>query len=189
MQRIATTAALLGVLGVTACAVQPPSGPTFAAMPGQGKTYEQFQADDLRCRQTAIQATNAPGNAQAAEQNAAGTAVAGTALGAVAGALIGSATGHVGAGAAIGAGAGLLAGSAAGANGAAYSQGNLQRNYDIVYAQCMGAAGNSVPPVGAYPGYSAVYPVAPAYAVAPVYYPPPVAVGFGFGWGYHRHYW
>lgn len=185
MRGVGSTLAVAGLLGLGACAVQAPQGPSFAAMPGNGKTYEQFQADDGRCRQTAFQANGGVTSAEAASQSAAGSAVVGTALGAAAGALIGSASGHVGAGAAIGAGTGLIAGSAVGANSAQASGYSLQRNFDITYAQCMAAAGESVPPP------SAPAPVyAPGYAYGPpaVVYAPPVVVG-GWGWGYHRRYW
>ena len=181
---------ILGVLAVSACAVAPPSGPTVAALPGQGKSLDQFRADDNNCRLYAAQQNPyAPGKAQAATNNGVGTAVGGTLLGAAAGALLGAAAGNAGAGAAIGAGTGLVAGSAIGANGAAASQGGLQQNYDVSYAQCMTAAGNQVPPPGGpvvagypgYPGYPGAYPY-------PYAYPGPVVVGpvirpyYGYGW-------
>ncbi len=187
MRVIATGLALTGLLGLGACAVQPPQGPSFAAMPASGKSFEQFQAEDSRCRQTAWQSIGGgQAAAEAGERNSAGAAVAATALGAAAGALLGSASGQMGAGAAIGAGAGLLVGGSSAANSSAMSQGSLQRSYDITYAQCMAAAGNSVPPVQqapvGYVPYSYAYPE-PVYA-----YPP--TIGFGFGWGgYHRRYW
>ncbi len=200
MRRVATGLALTGVLGLSACAVQPPSGPSFAAMPGSGKSYEQFQMDDAQCRDAGHYASGNPAAAKAGTDQAVGNAVVGTALGAAAGALIGSATGQVGAGAAVGAGVGLLAGSAAGANSASVSQYQLQRNYDIAYAQCMAAKGEAVPPVaspevGAYPSYPAYPTYAPAYPPAymgppPYYYGPPAGVGIGVGYGWRRpYYW
>jgi Glycine-zipper domain len=195
MRGVGSSVALIGVLGVAACAVQPPQGPSFAAMPGNGKTFEQFQGDDARCRGVALGANGGVTSAQAANQSGVGSAVAGTALGAAAGALLGSTGGAVGAGAAIGAGAGLLAGSAIGAGNAQASSASLQRNYDNTYAQCMVAAGESVPTYGG-PPYAA-YPPYPAYGYAyppPVVgyaYGPPVAFGFGWGWGggWRRRYW
>jgi hypothetical protein len=201
MRAVGSAVAVAGVLGLSACAVAPPQGPSFAAMPGNGKTYAQFQNDDLRCRQTAFAANGNVSSAQAANQSGVGSAVVGTALGTAAGALIGSTVGAVGAGAAIGAGTGLLAGSAVGAGNAQASAANLQRNYDMVYAQCMVAAGESVPqPSAGPPGYPAGYPAGYGYAPypypyaygPPVVYGPPVAVGFGWGWGWggwHRRYW
>ena len=193
MRGIGTMMAAAGALALAGCTVQPPQGPSFAAMPGNGKTYDQFRADDARCRQIALQSNGNVSSAQASTQSAIGTAAIGTALGAAAGALIGSATGQVGAGAAIGAGSGLLAGSAFGAGNAQASGASMQRNYDITYAQCMAAAGEAVPQVGG-PAYGYAYPAyAPAYAYtyAPAY-PPPVVVGVGFGGGWYggsRGYW
>jgi hypothetical protein len=189
MLKVVTPLALASVLGVSACAVAPPAGPSFAAMPGNGKTFEQFQADDGRCRQAAATANGNVTPGQAAAQSGVGSAALGTALGAGAGALIGSAAGAVGGGAAVGAGVGLLAGSAVGANAAQASAAQLQRNYDITYAQCMAAAGEAVPslagPPGGYPDYPAY-----GYAYPPgVVYGPPVAFGFGWGWGPRWHHW
>jgi hypothetical protein len=52
----------------------------------------------------------------------------------------------VGTGAAVGAGTGLVAGSAVGSGHAAAAGGSLQAKYDTVYAQCMTAKGNRIPP-------------------------------------------
>jgi hypothetical protein len=190
MTRLAMTASLLAAGALTACAVQPPTGPSFAAMPGTGKSLDQFQADDLKCRSYANQANGNVSPAQGAAQSAIGSAAVGTALGAGAGALIGAASGAAGAGAAIGAGAGLLAGSAVGANNAQLSAGALQRNYDIAYAQCMTAAGDKIPPAPSavavgYPGYP--YPYAYPYPYG--YYPPVVFGGIGYYYGFRPYYW
>ncbi len=197
MCRVGSFVAVAGVLGLGACAVAPPPGPSFAAMPGNGKTYEQFQVDDARCRQMGAQANGNVTPGQAAAQSGVGSAVAGTALGAAAGALLGAAGGAAGVGAAVGAGAGLLVGSAAGAGASQVSAAGMQRNYDVVYAQCMAAAGEKVPNVSAsaaaypggypgpaYPGYAYGYP-GPYYG--PAFYGPPVIVDYGWGW--HRRYW
>lgn len=191
-----TTRAMAGIglatLGLAACTAVPPSGPMVAAMPGQGKSLEQFRNDDLNCRNYAYSRSNGGAAAQQATNNGVASAAVGTALGAAAGALIGSAGGNVGAGAAVGAGTGLLIGSAAGANGAQATTVGLQRAYDVSYSQCMVAAGESVPNVNA-PGpmpYAAPYPPPPAYGYAPypAYAAPPVVVApsFGWGWGYRR---
>jgi Glycine-zipper domain len=200
MRGVARSVVVLGVLGVGACAVNPPTGPSFVAMPGEGKPFEQFQSDDLRCRQTAMQANGNVTPGQGATESGVGSAVAGTALGAAAGALLGSAGGAVGGGAAIGAGVGLLAGSAVGAGAAQASSASLQRNYDVVYAQCMAASGERVPNVNGPPpgyGYSYGYPPPPPYGYygyygPPVVYAPSPVIGFGFGFGggfHRRHYW
>ena len=89
--------------GLGGCAVAPPSGPSVAVMPGQGKSFEAFQSDDFYCRGAAQQSGGGQASAQQATNNAVGSAAVGTALGAAAGALIGSASGAAGGGAAIGA--------------------------------------------------------------------------------------
>ncbi len=45
---------LLTGVGVAACATIP-TGPTVMVLPGQGKSFEQFQADSGVCRQWAMQ--------------------------------------------------------------------------------------------------------------------------------------
>ena len=139
--------ALVGAFCLTfgGCAYNGPAAPSFAAMPGPHKSYESFQGDDQYCQAAAQQAIGYQSPGQAANDAAVGSAVIGTALGALAGAALGSAAGHVGTGAAVGAGTGLVAGSAVGSNAAA-AGGSLQARYDTVYAQCMTAKGNRVPP-------------------------------------------
>src|SRR5271166_647398 len=185
-------------LALNACVVAPPPGPSVMALPGQGKNFEAFQQDDVACRQYAWQQTGGASPGAAASQSAVGSAVAGTALGAATGAAIGSASGAAGAGAAIGAGAGLLAGSAIGANNAAAAYGGVQQLYDISYAQCMTAHGNSVQaaPTGyaayPYPSYASPYPYYPSYSYpypyagyyGPAWYAPSIALGFGGLWGW-----
>jgi outer membrane lipoprotein SlyB len=135
--------ALLAAAGLlSACAVVP-SGPSVMALPGTGKTYDQFRNDDYNCRQFAFQQTGGVSTNQAATNSAVGSAVVGTALGAAAGAAFGG-----GQGAAIGAGAGLLAGSAVGMGNAQGSAYQVQRNYDNAYLQCMYANGNRIPVAG-----------------------------------------
>jgi hypothetical protein len=185
MFRAASPFVLAALLELVGCTVAPPTGPSFAAMPGAGKTYEQFQADDLRCRQTAAASIGNVTPGQAATQSAVGSAAVGAGLGAAAGALLGAAGGNAGAGTAIGAGTGLLAGGLIGAGTGQASAAGLQRSYDITYAQCMAAAGESVPdpnaaPTYAVPGYGYAYPPTVVYP-APVVVGPP-AVGFGWGW-------
>ena len=193
MPKYLTPLALASALGLTACTVEPPTGPSFAAMPGQGKTFEQFQGDDMHCRQAAAAANGGVTPGQAATQSAVGSAAVGTALGAAAGALLGAAGGNAGAGAAIGAGAGLLTGGAVGAGSAQVSAAGMQRNYDITYAQCMAASGEGVPnpaaaPPPGYGGYGGGYGGPGGYYAPPVMYGAPVYVAppimsFGFGWG------
>jgi hypothetical protein len=157
----------LALLG--GCATMP-TGPTVAAMPGPGKPFEVFQADDAACRQWAQQQIGGASPSQTTNQNLATGAAVGTLAGAALGAAIGSASGHAGAGAAVGAGAGLLTGTAVASGPAASSEYQLQRRYDIAYQQCMYAKGNQVP--GVRPAYRPP-PPPPAYGPPPGYGPPP----------------
>jgi len=124
------------------CATMP-SGPSVMVLPGQGKPFEVFQAEDNVCRQWASRQTGAEPSGAANEALAKGAAI-----GAVTGAVIGAAgSHHAGAGALVGAGLGLLGGAAV-ASGPANSTGwDLQRRYDIAYQQCMYSKGNSIPGV------------------------------------------
>jgi outer membrane lipoprotein SlyB len=152
---------LILVLGVVSACATVPTGPSVMVLPAAGKPFDQFQLDDMVCRQYAQQQVGvAPG--QAATQSAVNTAVLGTAIGAAAGAAIGAATGHPGVGAAVGAGGGLLTGTAAGAQAGAVSSGALQERYDIAYVQCMYAKGDQVPGVAVAPSPSAPPPPPPS---------------------------
>ncbi len=197
MRVVAASLVVAGSVWLSACSIQPPEGPAVVAMPGPGKSYEQFQADNARCQQVGAQAAGPLTPAQAATKSGVGSALAGTALGAGAGALVGSTAGALGTGAAVGAGVGLLAGSAAGAGAAQQSAAGLQRAYDIAYIQCMSAAGHKVPslaamppgyPAADYPAYSYAPPLV-GYAYPPpfyYYYGPPVYFGGRWGWGWRR---
>jgi hypothetical protein len=130
--------ALAPVLALGACTVAPPTGPSITALPGQGKSFAQFQRDDAACQNYAqARLSGSAQQASAASQNANGSAVIGTLIGAAAGAALGSLGGNVGAGAAIGAGAGLLGGASVGGNQAQAAADSLQGRYDTFYAQCM----------------------------------------------------
>ncbi|MGA9033280.1 MAG: hypothetical protein WB402_12255 [Sulfuricaulis sp.] len=118
-----------------------PEGPSVAVMPGPGKPFDQFNADNAICMEFARQQIGVNPNDVAREQVVTGAA-AGAALGAASGALMGH--GHEGQTESM-AGAGLIVGSAAGANAANQSNMTLQRRYDIAYQQCMYAKGNQIP--------------------------------------------
>ena len=156
MARIRHVAALVSALALASCAVAPPTGPRIVSLPGPNKTFAQFQQDDLQCRQYGQQVSGGLPAAQTASANATNAPIAGTAIGAAVGAAIGAAAGNPALGAAVGGGTGLLFGSASGAGQAEYSELSLQERYDIGYAQCMAANGNSVPPPGS-PAYGAYY--------------------------------
>lgn len=136
---------LMTLLAICGCATLP-TGPSVKVLPAPGRTFEQFQAEDMICRQWAGQQLGASPQ-EVANQNTATGAVVGTAVGAGLGAVIGAASGHAGTGAAIGAGSGLLFGAAAGSDSGRYYGYEAQRRYDIAYVQCMYAKGNQVPGV------------------------------------------
>jgi len=173
----------LSVLALAGCAVAPPDGPTVMALPAQGKSFEQFQADDGACRQYASQQIGISPT-QAANQSLVGSAVVGTVLGAAAGAAIGAATGNPAAGAAIGAGSGLGLGTLSGLGAAQASGSSLQYRYDMGYIQCMSAKGESVPQSLPYTAAATPY----YYSYPNYYYYPWYGPGFvNFGFGFHSH--
>ncbi len=136
LSALGTFALLLG-----ACA-SVPSGPSMLVLPGTGKSFDQFRADDLQCRQYAQYQTGASPQ-QASEASGVRSAAVATAVGALAGAAIDGSRG-----AAVGAGSGLVFGSMAGAGAGASSASGMQRRYDHAYVQCMYAQGHRVPVSG-----------------------------------------
>jgi Glycine-zipper domain len=121
-----------------------PTGPNVMVLPGVGKPFDQFQVDDLVCRQFAQGQLGTPPGEASTQSTVQGAAI-GTALGAATGAAIGAAAGNAGVGAAVGAGTGVLVGTAAGAEAGSTAAGTLQWRYDVAYVQCMYAKGNQVP--------------------------------------------
>jgi uncharacterized protein YcfJ len=134
---------LIGTAGMLASCATTPLGPTVQVMPGYGKSFDTFQSDQSTCKNYA--AGQVQGQADAANQRAAGTAVLGTVLGAGLGAAIGGAAGNAGAGAAIGAASGAGAGTMIGAGNNSDDQMSIQQQYDNAFAQCMYARGEQVP--------------------------------------------
>lgn len=112
-----------------------PTYPSVLALPGSGKSFEEFRASDIQCRNYAFSLVN-----DHADETAVRHALVGTAIGAVAGAAIGGRQG-----AAVGAGSGLLLGSASGSEASRSYGFNAQQRYDTVYVQCMYASGHKVP--------------------------------------------
>ncbi len=160
-------AALAGALLLGACASVPPGGPSVTVLPGSGKSFDQFRADDHECRQYASAQLGGATPEQAQVDSAVKSAAVGAAVGAAAGAIAG---GHRNA--AAGAGVGLIVGSAAGAGAAHGSQRELQRRYDIGFQQCMCAKGHRVPVAGRFESQrrAADYPPPPPPGTPP---PPP----------------
>lgn len=171
MKRLLKISSLGGVLALSACVSMPP-GPSVQALPGSGKTFDQFRADDAECRSYASMQSGGKTANDAAIDNGVASAAVGTAIGALAGAALGDHNG-----AATGAGVGLLAGSLVGTGTGQASARTVQHRYDNAYAQCMYAKGERVPVSGRIMEYSsraaspptAYYPPPPP----PGYYPPP----------------
>jgi hypothetical protein len=147
-----------------ASCVSVPNGPSNMALPGTGKDFNQFRADDASCRQFALDQTGGATANQASANSFVESAVVGTVIGA----LIGAAAGR---GRATGAGAatGLFVGSMVGAGSANASSYGTQHRYDNAYTQCMYSSGHRVPVSGhieQQPTYNAPPP-------PPSNYPPP----------------
>ena len=146
-----------------------PTGPSNMALPGTGKPFDQFRADDGACRQYAYDAMGGQTPARAQEESAVKSTVAGAAIGALIGAAVSG--GH---GAAVGAGVGGGAGALAGIGAADASGHESQRRYDQAYTQCMYGKGHRVAvsaPYGYRRYHTGYHPYYPAPAAA--YYPPP----------------
>ena len=139
-------------LGVSIClsvalllgaCVDVPNGPSVMALPGTGKSSDQFRDDDWYCRNFANDKIGDVEPSEVANASTAKGAAVGTAVGAGIGAAAAGASG-----AGLGAGIGLLFGGMIGAGtgeGSAYA---LQRRYDEAYVQCMYSKGHKVPVSG-----------------------------------------
>jgi len=140
MRRIVSSLALMVFAG---CATLP-AGPSVRVLPGEGKPFEQFQADDAVCRQWAGQSIGVSPQ-ETVNMNAASGAVIGTAVGAGLGAAIGAASGNAGTGAAIGAGSDFLSGLQTVPTPEMHTDGKHSGATTTPYVQCMYAKGNQVP--------------------------------------------
>lgn len=162
---------IAAMLALAGC-VTTPTGPSVMALPGSGKTFDQFRFDDSSCRQFAYDQIGGTTATAAAQQSGVNSAAVGTVLGAAAGAAIGG--GH---GAAVGAGSGLAVGGLVGTGAAETSAYGAQRRYDNAYIQCMYAKGHRVPVYGRYTYSAAPAPryAPPAASGAPAIPPPPPA--------------
>lgn len=165
------TAFMLPIL-LSACA-SIPNGPSSMALPGSGKNFDQFRADDASCRQFALDQIGGKTASQASDDSFARSAALGTVLGTAVGAVAGG-----GKGAGIGAATGLVLGSAIGADESRISSHESQHRYDNAYIQCMYASGHRVPVSGTVmeqrpaPYSQPQAPIAPP-ASSPAAYPPP----------------
>lgn len=132
-RRLAVAAGIGLTLSLAAC-VPAQMGPTVNVMPGAGKSFEQFQADQAACK--AYANDQVAGARKQANQQAVGTALIGTALGAG----LGAAAGNAG----VGAAAGAAAGTGVAAGNAQNAALTIQQQYDNAYSQCMYAKGEQV---------------------------------------------
>ena len=143
MMRLLKIPTALGALLLLGACVSVPKGPSLMALPGTGKTSDQFRYDDMDCRSFADAQIGGTSPSDAANASTAKSAVIGTAVGAGVGAAFGGASG-----AAVGAGFGLLTGAAVGASAGETTAYALQRRYDQAYIQCMYSKGHKVPVSG-----------------------------------------
>ena len=164
--------ALLAPFFLASCA-SIPSGPSVMALPGSGKTFDQFREDDTYCKQYASAQIGGETPNRASILSGLGTAAIGTGLGAAAGGAFGGGTG-----AAIGAGSGLLLGGLMG-TGTARDSGDIrQQRYDTGYIQCMYGKGNRVPVSGQVMDNSRNQPLgAPSPPLSNLTMPPPPPPG------------
>lgn len=114
------------MVALAGCAATP-MAPTVMALPGPGKSFQQFRSDDAMCQQFASGQTGGASAQPASASSALGGTAVGTALGADAGAAFNGRRG-----AAVGAGMGLLAGSMTGAGIAQRSAASLQTCYEVL---------------------------------------------------------
>ena len=174
--------AFMPLLALGACAASIPTQPSVVAMPGHGKSWDQFLADGQACKNYAsMQMPGAQQEGAQTHNDTVKSSVVGTVLGAGLGAALGSLAGNVGEGAAIGAGFGLLGGAAVANSDTQTATDSLQGQYDVAYAQCMVGHGETIEQPVAQPIY--VEP-APVYVPEPVFPPPPPFYYPGYYPGY-----
>ena len=172
MRKLLRYSPLAALLLLGACATIP-NGPSVMALPGSGRNFDQFRADDADCRQFALDQIGGASANDAAVASGVTSAAIGAGIGALAGAAMG---GHENAGA--GAAMGLLAGSAIGAGSGQDSGYASQRRYDHAYIQCMYAKGDRVPVSGQLTQGSARSYNPPPPPPSSSYTPPPPPPGY-----------
>ena len=159
-------------IGLAGCATFP-TGPTLMVLPGRGRTLEQFQSDDLFCRQWAAQ--QAGGTSATAPEQTTAASAAGTAGGEGTRAATSAAVDSSSALGPAGAGSGLAGGTAVGLDASRAEVGSVQWRYDIAYEQCMYAKGHRIPIIMQAPpqGSGTPPPPPPPGAESPPSQPPP----------------
>lgn len=140
---------LAPVLAVLAGCASTPSGPNVMVLPGTGKSFDQFRADDFECRQYA----HLQSGGRTPDEAGSSAGVNSAAVGAVVGAAAGAAIGRSGHAMAAGAGLGTAGGALAGTSAAAQSGRTVQGRYDIAFQQCMYAKGHQIPMASGYRGH------------------------------------
>ena len=168
MKKILLISPLLAVLLLAGACTTIPSGPGVLVLPGTGKSFDEFKANDFECRQYASSQIGGSSPNDAMANDGVKSAAVGAAVGAIAGALIGG-----GRGAGSGAGIGLMGGALAGSGSAQYSGRSLQQRYDFAYQQCMYARGNRVPVAGRFDAPSPAQYAQPLAPQSQPYAPPP----------------
>jgi hypothetical protein len=158
-------------LSLLAGCVTLPSGPSVLVLPGTGKNFDQFRADEIDCRSYAFQQSGGQTAQQGAVNTGVATAAVGTAVGAAAGAAIGGSSG-----AGVGAGTGLVFGSLIGTGLGQETYYDLQRRYDFAFQQCMYARGHRVPVSGVFAPEASRSTVGPPLPPAGSPPPPPGAI-------------
>lgn len=159
------------VAALAAGCVSMPTGPSMMVLPGTGRSFDDFRADDYTCRQFAYDQVGGNTAQRAAEDAGVRSAAVGTLLGAAVGAAANGGTG-----AAVGAGVGMGMGGLVGTGAAESSGYGAQRRYDNAYMQCMYAKGHRVPVSGRFTTYTPGAAAASRPATPP---PPPAAAAPG----------
>lgn len=152
----------IAALSLAAC-VSLPDGPSVMVLPGTGKNFDQFRADDFQCKQYASSQLGGNSASTYASDSGVRSAAVGTVLGAAVGAAVSG-----GRGAAKGAGAGLALGGLSGTGTAQASTYGAQQRYDVAFMQCMYAKGHRIPSGGR---FLSEHMYAPRDSSP--YYPPP----------------
>ena len=142
MRKLLVLALTCGSVLVVGCAGLP-QGPTVTVLKGKDTSFEQYQSDDVFCRQYALEKSGSPSSP--VETSAVSAAAITGLLGAAGGAVIGAVTGSPGAGAAIGASTGALAGTAVGVHRGDRTAMTAQQRYDSQYSICMDAKSHRTP--------------------------------------------
>lgn len=164
MKKIA--ALLAAALLLAGCATAP-TGPSVLVLPGTGKNFDEFNRDEVFCRDYAMRGIEGKTPGKVLTDSTVASSAASTAVGAVAGAAIGGRQG-----AAVGAGTGLLFGSAIGSDVGRSERSTTQTRYDNAYIQCMYGQGHRVPvPAGMFS--NDIRTVKPASVSNPPPPPPP----------------